>query len=250
MKAFVGDHSIRTPVHALLTCDFGLQILKVPRLWTLIFSSFHSFSTGFKLFLIPPLFSHMKFVSTMCSHHHVPTSRLHCWCVLSSKHGPSSERASTCCFFSRGVLHTGHDDAQCITCCFLWNHCTCLIPAFSEALHRWSSTLLIILLAAVSEILRGAPGRGRFMVKWWNQCQHYILQQEGCERLKTLPIVRCSLCGHITSCLSLFVLVSLYVWVSWVVTNIWWRFHVNNTFRKMFAETNGDDTSCSRCNCL
>ena len=45
---------------------------------------------------------------------------------------------------------------------------------------------------------------------------------------------------HRTSFLNLFVLFSLYVWITWVVTDIWWKFHVNSTFRNIFTEKNGD----------
>ncbi len=38
----------------------------------------------------------------------------------------------------------------------------------------------------------------------------------------------------------LFVLFSFYVWITWVITNIWWKFHVNRTFRNIFTVKNGD----------
>ncbi len=53
---------------------------------------------------------------------------------------------------------------------------------------------------------------------------------------------------HITSFLNLFVLFSLYVWITWVDTNIWW-IHVNSTFTNIFTEKNGDvfNTYFTRC---
>ncbi len=41
---------------------------------------------------------------------------------------------------------------------------------------------------------------------------------------------------HITSFLNLFVLFSLYVWITWVVTNIWWKCQVNSTFRNLLRK--------------
>ncbi len=56
---------------------------------------------------------------------------------------------------------------------------------------------------------------------------------------------------HITSFLNLFVLFSLYVWITWVVTNIWWKCQVNSTFRNIFTEKNGGvfNIYFTRCKC-
>ncbi len=40
--------------------------------------------------------------------------------------------------------------------------------------------------------------------------------------------------------MNLFVLFSLYVCMCSYVTDIWWKFHVNSTFRNIFTEKNGD----------
>ncbi len=33
-------------------------------------------------------------------------------------------------------------------------------------------------------------------------------------------------------------LFSLYVWITWIVTDIWWQFHVNSIFINIFTEKN------------
>ena len=44
-------------------------------------------------------------------------------------------------------------------------------------------------------------------------------------------------------------LISLFVWITWVVTDICWKCHVNSTFRNIFTEKNGDvfNTYFTRC---
>ena len=49
--------------------------------------------------------------------------------------------------------------------------------------------------------------------------------------------------------MDIYVLISLYVWITWVVTDIWWQFHVNSPIRNIFTEKNVDvfNTYFPRC---
>ena len=40
--------------------------------------------------------------------------------------------------------------------------------------------------------------------------------------------------------MDLLVLISLYVWIIWVVTDIWWKCHANSPIRNIFTEKNVD----------
>ncbi len=55
----------------------------------------------------------------------------------------------------------------------------------------------------------------------------------------TCPFVNPALL-YITEFLNVFVLFSLYVWINWVVTSIWWKFHVNSTLINIFSEKIGN----------
>ena len=78
-----------------------------------------------------------------------------------------------------------------------------LIPGLSEVLHKWSLTLLIIILTPLLEILHRAPDCDRFMSfhfrimapqcslkhsevrkSFCNQCHQYAFEQWGCEHLE------------------------------------------------------------------
>lgn len=45
---------------------------------------------------------------------------------------------------------------------------------------------------------------------------------------------------HITWFKYLFVLISLYVRITWIAAYIWWKFHVNSPIRNVFPEKNVD----------
>ena len=49
--------------------------------------------------------------------------------------------------------------------------------------------------------------------------------------------------------MDIYVFISLYVWITWVVTDIWWQFHVNSPFRNIFTKKNVDvfNTYFPRC---
>ena len=54
---------------------------------------------------------------------------------------------------------------------------------------------------------------------------------------------------HITSFMDTYGLISVQVWITWVVTDVWWKFDVNSTFRNIFTEKNVDvfNTYFTRC---
>ena len=82
------------------------------------------------------------------------------------------KQVSTCFFFSNGVLHGEREYRPWRLSALLIVFFETIVPANSRFFWRspklvpgsWT-TLLIILFTLLSEILRGAPGRGQFMVK-------------------------------------------------------------------------------------
>ena len=75
------------------------------------------------------------------------------------------KRASTWFFFSNGILRGEHAYRPRRLSALLIVFFETIVPANSRSFWSWSLALGQLFLST-PEILRGAPGRGRFMVKW------------------------------------------------------------------------------------